>query len=305
MRHRFSSRDLPEADRSPLLREVLARARIGCEIAPLGETPLQIELDTLALGQCGAGSGCYSPLQAIRGEEHITGKGLMISSGAGRFGVSVAGGEVMAAGGTQVTVMPLHRPSRWIYDGPQAVSSIWIEGAALAEIAPGLDLDTPRLLTTEAPGLALLLAYGHALHDHPPQAGVAALAGRHLTELAAQVLGGQAAPQGGRAARLAAIRRDMAGNFRDPDLDIAALARRHRISTRYLQMLFAEAGCSASDRLMALRLDAARDRLADPRRQAERIGTIAFACGFRDLSNFGRAFRRRFGMTPREFRRGG
>ena len=29
-----------------------------------------------------------------------------------------------------------------------------------------------------------------------------------------------------------------------------------------------------------------------------RIGDIAFACGFNDLSYFNRCFRRRFGLTP-------
>jgi methylphosphotriester-DNA--protein-cysteine methyltransferase len=32
------------------------------------------------------------------------------------------------------------------------------------------------------------------------------------------------------------------------------------------------------------------------------LGTLAFECGYSDLSAFGKAFRRRFGMSPSEWR---
>lgn len=127
-----------------------------------------------------------------------------------------------------------------------------------------------------------------------------------MAELAAITLA-QVVPRGGsalRAAHLAAIRRDMVMHFRDPDLTIAALAARRRISPRYLEMLFAPTGETPSAALSRLRLEAARSRLADPARRGERIAAIAFACGFRELSSFNRAFRRRYGVVPGELRGG-
>ncbi len=42
--------------------------------------------------------------------------------------------------------------------------------------------------------------------------------------------------------------------------------------------------------------------LADPRHQAKRIGEIAYACGFNEVSYFNRCVRRRFGLSPGEYR---
>jgi AraC-like DNA-binding protein len=38
--------------------------------------------------------------------------------------------------------------------------------------------------------------------------------------------------------------------------------------------------------------------LSDPQSPDRKIATIAYDCGFNDLSHFNRAFRRRFGETP-------
>lgn len=303
MRIAFSSHSLPPAERAALLREVYARSTIGCDLAPVGDGALAIEFDALVLPGAGVGGGRYSPMTVQRGDEHVTGEGIMLSASEGRFGVAVEGGEMLAGGEGMVTAMPMHRASRWIYPAAQTVASVWIGRAALADVAPGLDLDRPRVLAPDTPGLSLLMAYARVLRDDAPVGPAAALAATHISDLAALVLGhGTAPPSAGRAARVAAIRRDMAERFRDPDLDVATLARQHGITPRYLQMLFAEAGESASEALSGLRLDAARARLADPRRASEGISTIAFACGFHDLSTFNRGFRRRFGTTPGEYR---
>ena len=38
--------------------------------------------------------------------------------------------------------------------------------------------------------------------------------------------------------------------------------------------------------------------LSDRRNDGMRIGDIAYASGFSDISHFNRSFRRRFGLTP-------
>jgi AraC-like DNA-binding protein len=42
--------------------------------------------------------------------------------------------------------------------------------------------------------------------------------------------------------------------------------------------------------------------LADPRRAREKISSIAYDCGFGDVSYFNRMFRRSYGAVPSELR---
>jgi AraC-like DNA-binding protein len=67
--------------------------------------------------------------------------------------------------------------------------------------------------------------------------------------------------------------------------------------------IFASRNLAFSDYLRERRLSRAADRLTGPRCD-QGIEAIAFACGFLDLSTFNRSFKRRFGMTPGEMRRG-
>jgi AraC family transcriptional regulator len=59
-------------------------------------------------------------------------------------------------------------------------------------------------------------------------------------------------------------------------------------------------GCSISDHLVELRIEAAKRRLASSQ---ESIKTIAAAVGFASQSSFTFAFRRETGSTPNEFRK--
>jgi AraC family transcriptional activator of tynA and feaB len=45
--------------------------------------------------------------------------------------------------------------------------------------------------------------------------------------------------------------------------------------------------------------------LSVPRHAHRSIMDVAFACGFNDISHFGRLFARKFGMTPSQWRRAG
>ena len=108
--------------------------------------------------------------------------------------------------------------------------------------------------------------------------------------------------RGKRAARLLAIKSDVAENLYCADLSITGVASRQRVSTRYLHLLFAMEGCTFSQFVVNQRLSRARDMLTSPKHAGLNISTIAFECGFGDLSYFNRRFRRHFGATPRALR---
>jgi AraC-like DNA-binding protein len=76
-----------------------------------------------------------------------------------------------------------------------------------------------------------------------------------------------------------------------------------RRSLRQVHAICADLGSSFGRMLLATRLEAVRQAMIEG--SGERIGTIAFACGFSDPSHFARAFRARFGVAPRDYGRAG
>jgi AraC-like DNA-binding protein len=102
------------------------------------------------------------------------------------------------------------------------------------------------------------------------------------------------------AARLQAIKDDIAYNLCRPDLSVHSVAARHSVSVRYVQRLFEEIGWTFTQFVMEQRLTAAHKALAA--RSDVPIHGIVYDLGFNDLSYFNRSFRQRFGCTPSDVR---
>jgi AraC family transcriptional regulator len=101
-------------------------------------------------------------------------------------------------------------------------------------------------------------------------------------------------------ARAAAAARGMEATPHAPHT-IARLARAAGLSPfRFLRAFKAAVGASPHQFLLRLRLADAARRLLDTR---EAVTAIAYEVGFDDLSNFTRAFRAEFGMSPGAWRR--
>lgn len=87
----------------------------------------------------------------------------------------------------------------------------------------------------------------------------------------------------------------------DQPADLHALARLSGLSTYHYLRVFAGAlGVTPHQYLLRSRLRRAAQRLVDG---DEAITDVALDCGFADLSNFVRSFRRAAGVSPRVFRR--
>jgi len=95
------------------------------------------------------------------------------------------------------------------------------------------------------------------------------------------------------------IQRYVCDHSANPELSVGAVAARFRVSPRTVQALFAERGGSFTQTLLDRRLEAARTALAH---RGASITQIALDSGFGDISYFGRAFRLRYGCSPREWR---
>ncbi len=87
----------------------------------------------------------------------------------------------------------------------------------------------------------------------------------------------------------------------DRDLSVDALAKRAYLSPRQFSRRFQlEFKCTPGAFVQKLRLDEARERLCTFEGSVETVGR---SVGFDDPDSFRRAFERRFGVAPSEYRR--
>src|SRR5262249_4272869 len=108
--------------------------------------------------------------------------------------------------------------------------------------------------------------------------------------------------RGLRAARLRAIKADVARNLGDGDVTATALADRQRVTPRYIYKLFENEGTTLSRFVLGQRLIRVVRMLSAPRHADRTSGALAYDVGFADLSTFNREFRRHYGATPSDVR---
>jgi AraC-like DNA-binding protein len=92
-------------------------------------------------------------------------------------------------------------------------------------------------------------------------------------------------------------------NLHDADLSPQRVADHLGVSVRTLHLRFSQIGETFGRWVRDNRLDACGLALRDPAQGAAKISEIAYRWGFNDLSHFNKAFRERFGRTPREWRK--
>jgi len=120
---------------------------------------------------------------------------------------------------------------------------------------------------------------------------------RHATAVEAHA-------RGLRASRVRAILTEIKAEFTNPACSARHIASKLGLSLRYLQDLMHDTGTSFTEQVMNLRLQRSRAMLGNPRYDGCKVIEIAHRCGFNEVSHFNRSFRRRFGVSPTEFRTG-
>lgn len=88
----------------------------------------------------------------------------------------------------------------------------------------------------------------------------------------------------------------------DPSLSVSALAQAFGVTSRHVHRIFTEFGATPSNYILENRLNLAAARLRNSKDTANIID-IAFDSGFSDCTAFSRAFRKRYGLSPRDYRR--
>lgn len=310
----LSTASVPLRDRLPMWREVFGQAMVRLDIEPAGDTPFHAEGILCALPGAAYASVFASPVRVTRTRRLIaadpvemlyliTADAPLAVNQGGREHILATGDAIFVRGGEISTI-------RW--DSRCRLTNIAVALDDLRAFPSAADDLTMRVVPRQSDLLGLLHAYVDILRLRADtESGMAApFAAGHIRDLIGAIAvaeTGDGAPEqpGVKAARLRAIKADIAARLCDPRLDAASIAASAGISPRYIRRLFQEEGSSFSAYVLRERLDRAHRLLLHPGSASRTIAATAYACGFGDLSYFNRTFRRRFGMTPSDLRGAG
>jgi AraC-like DNA-binding protein len=314
---RFSTDGLPEGERAEAVRELCERTTPSGKIEPLEPLPgypVRADIAKRTFRGLGVMSGALCGLrQAARPRSAASGDEDDLLLAVNLVGCSIAhqgdrelrledGDAVFATRGS--CGFGIMRPTLVRFIG------LRVPRSAVAPLGDRLDDAPIRFVPRGTEALDLLLVYARAIADgqrlDTPE--LRRLAVTHIHELIAATVSATrdslaiAGGRGIRAARLRAIMADIAANLGNCDLTAANVARRQRLTPRYVHKLFESEGLTFSAFVLERRLSRAHRILSEPRLSDRTISSIAFDVGFGDLSYFNRVFRRQYGATPSEIR---
>jgi AraC-like DNA-binding protein len=311
---RFALDNVPERDRIPVFREVFGRQVLKYDMTPLPDIPFHIDLKFQAMPGLMMMSGKAHGSTNRRTLETLAADptddiGVIVNlSGPHRI---LHDGQELVMGDGEATILSLGEICSFTHRPPGDILALRVPRMQFApRVAGSLDDYYLRRIPADTPALQLLTGYVKSAQsgDSIVGAELQHVVAGHVQDLMAMMVGAtrdaeQAAQGGGvRAARLAAIKQDIARNLDRPDLSVATLAARHGCTPRVIQRLFEQEGTTFTEYLLAQRLVRAHRMLNDPRRTGDKIATIALDAGFSDVSYFNRAFRQLYGDTPSSVR---
>lgn len=196
------------------------------------------------------------------------------------------------------------RPFRIHFDDPFRQIVFRCDRAQLEARLPDANRRTAQSIRGHAALCSTMVDYIAAMARQVASLrAIESIIGQYVFEILAFILKGASPRDAASRGFLARIYAYIEANLSDPTLSPAMIARQHRISRRHLYRLFSETGESVSEFIRKRRLVRCRNFLADNNHAKLGISEIAFACGFNDATTFGRAFRAKFGVTPRHYRR--
>jgi AraC family transcriptional activator of tynA and feaB len=254
------------------------------------------------------------------------GTGLHITRGAAQVrqaapeqaavGFQVSGHGLLTVGGSESLADPGHlvlvditRPYAYRQSGISSHKVLVVDGRQL-----GLPVDLVRAAAPRlrgSPVYNLVRAHFAQLFENPMDlpAPAQAMVGRATVQLVKALITTAADDVGQGDAMHSTLHLRVTmyidAHLHDRTLNADHIAAAHHISSRQLYNVWAAAGhaLSLSQWIIHRRLDRARDQLTDLDPQAATVAAIAHACGFSDVSHFGRRFREAYGLSPREWRR--
>jgi AraC-like DNA-binding protein len=300
---RLDTNDAPEHARADLLREFFQRLGVRYEVAATGREP--ITLHRLPGLQFSSGVLQGASYRRTRTTNDPTEDVGFVVNPRGSMLVGQCGREVELGEG-DATLVSFTEALDTVHRAPGDMLVLRFPRPQLAPRLANAHDSMLRRIPRGTPALRMVTDYVNFASRKATRIDDALqeLVVSHIYDLVAVTAGATrdaaeiAQGRGLRAARLLAIKQDIARGLDRPDLTVAALAARHGCTRRFIQRLFESEGTSFTDYVLTQRLACAHRLLTDPCRDGDKISTIALDAGFGDLSYFNRVFRQHFGDTP-------
>jgi AraC-like DNA-binding protein len=205
-----------------------------------------------------------------------------------------------------ILALDLNQPFRQRRDAGRIIS-LFMPREVLAGYLPDAEALHGRVLEDTTPFTGLLVQHLLALNYELPALGTkeAGLRLKVACGLLASAFGKEAGLSGNpraavRAAAFAEVRRRIERNVHTPDIQLEQVAAGVPVSRATLYRMFEQEG-GVQTYIRQRRLRAAADEIV--RFPDLAIKDIAFGLGFASASDFTRAFRRAFGLSPQDFRK--
>ena len=99
------------------------------------------------------------------------------------------------------------------------------------------------------------------------------------------------------------IRAFVRENLHNSSLDAEMISQAVNLSTRHIYQLFTAERTSLMKWVWSERLERCREDLVSRQLANRSIGEVAYGWGFSDVAHFSRAFKEKFGVTPRGYRK--
>jgi AraC-like DNA-binding protein len=312
---RFHTDDFPTESRVEMLRDIVGSKFLRLKITPLSNWPLRVEGTLRVLPGLRMLSAFTLGFRIERTPECLTDGNDSVCLCfvlAGRAFIGQARQDITLAHG-EATLLSAAETSSIVFPGTARSIIVSLPASALAPRVADLGTRWMQRIPRGSEALKLLAAYlGFMQHEMALASDdlrhqtaihvydVIALAVRSANDTSEHLSG-----RGVQVARLHAIKADIIDNLGRPDLSIEMIAARHGMTSRHLRRLFAGERTTFSDFVLERRLARARHLLTSSNRPNIAIGTVAFECGFGDLSYFNRSFRRAYGTSPSGIRDSG
>jgi AraC-like DNA-binding protein len=305
----FSTEQFRERERITAWREFIGRMFCKVNIEPHSPERFTSSATMRVLPGLGIVSGNCSPLSYVQSPDLVENDDVILTVSSQPWELQRCGRAIVFGHGDATVTSAADTGTYSLPFGGRHFG-VRVPFALMSPLVTGIEDAFGKRIPADTPALQLLIHYLGGIRNiaGPDTHELQRRAAAHVHELLALAIGAtkdaaEGARRGGQhAARLGAIKDDIAGMLDQEDLSLATLAARYRCTPRSIQRLFEAEGTTFSEYLMAQRLARAHRVLTDPRNTGQKISSVAFDCGFGDLSYFHRSFRRHYGESPAAMR---